>query len=161
MSMTAFADAGARMLRNRRLVRAPIWIYRARAGVLLTSRLLMLEHIGRRSGARRFVVLEVIDRPTPETLVVASGFGAKAQWFRNVQTNPRVRVYVGSHAPTPATARVLGQDEVDRTLAQYRTKRPRTWAGFKQVLEETLGEPMTDGGAPLPLVELRLDGVRA
>lgn len=161
MSMTALADAAARLLRNRRLVRAPIWIYKARAGVLLTSRLLMLEHIGRKSGARRFVVLEVIDRPTPETFVVAAGFGAKAQWFRNIQTNPRVRVYVGSHAPAPATARVLGQDEVDRTLAQYRAKRPRTWAGFKQVLEETLGEPITDGGAQLPLVELRLDGVRA
>jgi deazaflavin-dependent oxidoreductase (nitroreductase family) len=157
VSTTAFANVGSRILRNRVLVRAPIWLYRARAGALLTSRLLMLEHIGRKSGARRNVVLEVIERPAPETFVVASGFGAKAQWFRNVQANPRVRVYVGSHAPAPATARVLDQDEVDRVLAGYRAKRPRTWAGFKQVLEETLGEPIPDVGAPLPLVELRLD----
>jgi deazaflavin-dependent oxidoreductase (nitroreductase family) len=157
VSTTAFANAGSRILRNRLLVRAPIWLYRVRAGVLLTSRLLMLEHIGRKSGARRNVVLEVIERPAPETFVVASGFGAKAQWFRNVQANPRVRVYTGSHAPAPATARVLDQDEVDCILADYRAKRPRTWAGFKQVLEETLGEPIPDVGAPLPLVELRLD----
>ncbi|HTM84573.1 MAG TPA: nitroreductase family deazaflavin-dependent oxidoreductase, partial [Mycobacterium sp.] len=39
-------------------MRAPIWLYRARLGALLGSRLLMLEHRGRTSGARRYVVLE-------------------------------------------------------------------------------------------------------
>jgi deazaflavin-dependent oxidoreductase (nitroreductase family) len=150
---TTFSDVGARILRNRRLMRAPIWIYKARAGALLTSRVLMLEHIGRKSGERRYVVLEVIDHPTPETFVVASGFGAKAQWFRNILANPRVRVYAGSHAPAPATARVLDQHEADRMLA----KRPKAWARFKPVLEETLGEPITNTNTPLPMIELRLD----
>jgi deazaflavin-dependent oxidoreductase (nitroreductase family) len=154
---TTFSDVGARILRNRRLMRAPIWIYKARAGALLTSRVLMLEHIGRKSGERRYVVLEVIDHPTPETFVVASGFGAKAQWFRNILANPRVRVYAGSHAPAPATARVLDQHEADRMLAKYRAKRPKAWARFKPVLEETLGEPITNTNTPLPMIELRLD----
>jgi deazaflavin-dependent oxidoreductase (nitroreductase family) len=153
----AIANAGARILRNRWLMRAPIWIYKARAGALLSSRVLMLEHIGRKSGARRYVVLEVLDRPTRDTFVIASGFGTKAQWFRNIAANPRVRVYVGSHAPAPATARILDQDEADRALAGYRTKRARAWARFKPVLEETLGEPITDTNTPLPMVELRLD----
>ena len=153
---TAFADVGARLLRNRFLMRAPILIYKARAGALLTSRLLMLEHIGRKSGARRYVVLEVVDHPTPDTYVVPSGFGTKAQWVRNIQANPRVRVYVGSHAPAPATARVLEPDEADRILAAYRAKRPRAWARFKPVLEETLGQPITDTDTPLPMVVLRL-----
>ncbi|MBO0865461.1 MAG: nitroreductase family deazaflavin-dependent oxidoreductase, partial [Mycobacterium sp.] len=134
-----FALGGARLLRSRRLMRAPIWIYRARAGALLGSRLLMLEHIGRRSGARRYVVLEVVDHPTRDTYVVASGFGEKAQWFRNIQANPHVRVYVGSRAPAPAIARVLHQLEADRTLAGYTSRHPRAWDRFKRVLEETLG----------------------
>src|SRR5579884_3474468 len=92
------AAGGARLLRSRRLMRAPIWIYKADAGAVFGSRLLMLEHIGRRSGARRYVVLEVVDHPTPDTYVVASGFGTKAQWFRNIQADPRVRVYAGSRA---------------------------------------------------------------
>jgi deazaflavin-dependent oxidoreductase (nitroreductase family) len=100
---TAIADAGARILRNRRLMRAPIWIYKARAGALLGSRVLMLEHIGRNSGARRYVVLEVIDHPARDTFVITSGFGTKAQWFRTIAANPSVRVYVGSHAPARAT----------------------------------------------------------
>ncbi|WP_253900550.1 nitroreductase family deazaflavin-dependent oxidoreductase, partial [Mycobacterium asiaticum] len=81
------------MLRSRKLVRAPIWIYRARAGALFGSRMLMLEHIGRTSGMPRYVVLEVVDHPRPDTYVVPSGFGRKAQWFRNIEANPRVRVY--------------------------------------------------------------------
>ena len=150
-------SATARLLRSRRLVCAPIWIYKARAGALLSSRLLMLEHIGRKSGAWRNVVLEVVDHPTPETFIVASGFGSKAQWFRNIEANPRVRVYAGSRAPADATARVLDRHEADSVLAAYRARHPRAWAQFKPVLEETLGGPIHDTDTELPLVELRLD----
>jgi deazaflavin-dependent oxidoreductase (nitroreductase family) len=153
----AFANAGAGILRNRWLMRAPIWLYKARAGALLTSRLLMLEHIGRKSGARRYVVLEVVSHPTPDTYMVASGFGGRAQWFRNIQADPKVRLYLGSHPPVPATARLLGEQERDRALAEYRDKRPKTWEQFKPILEETLGQPISDTGTALPLVELRLD----
>lgn len=81
------AAMAARLLRARWLVRAPIWLYRGRLGIVFGSRLLMLEHTGRTSGARRYAVLEVIDRPSPGRYVVSSGFGARAQWFRNVQAN--------------------------------------------------------------------------
>jgi deazaflavin-dependent oxidoreductase (nitroreductase family) len=152
-----FDTAGARLLRSRRLTRAPIWIYKTRAGAVLGSRLIMLEHIGRKSGARRDVVLEVFDHPSPDTYVVASGFGDKAQWFRNVRANPRVRVYAGSRAPAPATARVLNQEEADRMLAGYISRHPRAWAQFKGILEETLSSEITETNTPLPMVELRLD----
>lgn len=154
---TAFARVAGRLLRSRGFVRAPIWIYKLRAGALFGSRLLLLGHRGRNSGARRYAVLEVIDHPAPNSYVVASGFGRKAQWFRNIQADPRVRVYVGSHAPAPATARVLDQQQADRTLADYRRRHPRTWARLRPVLEETLGAPITQTNTPLPLVELRLD----
>jgi deazaflavin-dependent oxidoreductase (nitroreductase family) len=157
MTRSAFTATGARLLRSRRLVRAPTWIYKARLGALFGSRILMLEHIGRKSGAPRYAVLEVLDHPAPDVYVIASGFGRKAQWFRNIQANPRVRVYAGSHAPRRATARVLGQHEADRTLAAYRDRHPRVWERFRPVLEATLGEPITDTDTPLPLVELRLD----
>lgn len=154
---TLFANAGARLLRSRRLMRAPIWIFRARAGALFGSRLLMLEHIGRKSGAPRQVVLEVVAHSSRETYVVAAGFGRKAQWFRNIQANPRVRVYAGSHAPRGATARVLDQQEADRTLASYVSRHRKAWDRMRPVLEETLGAPITETDTPLPMVELRLD----
>ena len=81
----------------------------------------------------------------------------KKQWFGNIEANPRVRVYTGNHAPAPATARVLDRAEADCTLAAYRSQRPRAWARFKPVLEETLGQPITATDTPLPMVTLRLD----
>lgn len=154
--MSALADLGARLLRNRRLVRAPIWLYRIRAGALLGSRVMMLEHIGRTTGTRRYVVLEVVDRPDPGTIVVASGFGTKAQWFRNIAVNPQVRVWLGSHRPVAGVAHALDQRGVDRVLAGYRTRHAATWDQFKLVLEKTLGRPITDTDSPLPMVEIRL-----
>ncbi|MGH3959064.1 nitroreductase family deazaflavin-dependent oxidoreductase [Mycobacterium sp.] len=153
-----FASRGARLLRSRWLMRAPIWIYRARAGALLGSRLLMIEHVGRKSGAPRHVVLEVVEHPTRDSYVVASGFGEKAQWFRNIQANPHVRVYAGSRAPARASARVLNQQEADRTLAAYTSRHPRAWARFKGILEETMGREITEANTPLPMVEVRVDG---
>ncbi|WP_231990642.1 nitroreductase family deazaflavin-dependent oxidoreductase [Mycobacterium sp. 852002-30065_SCH5024008] len=138
-------------------MRAPIWIYQARAGALFGSRLLMLEHVGRKSGAARYVVLEVVGHSSPDTYVVASGFGRKAQWFRNIQANPRVRVYAGSQAPRRATARILDQQEADRALAAYVSRHRQAWEQMRPVLEETLGVPITETDTPLPLVELRLD----
>lgn len=116
----------------------------------------MLEHIGRTSGERRYVVLEVVDRPTPDAIVVASGFGAKAQWFRNIAVNPQVRVWLGSHRPVAGVAHVLDQGAADQVLTNYRKRHPATWQQFKLVLEETLGQPITETDTPLPMVEIRL-----
>src|SRR5690606_12262413 len=60
---------GARVLRTRSLVRAPIALYKAGLGWLLGSRILMLEHRGRSSGLRRYVCLEVVERPSPDRIV--------------------------------------------------------------------------------------------
>ena len=69
----------SRLLRTRAVVRAPIWLYRHRSGWLFGSRMLMLEHIGRRSGVPRYVCLEVVERPSADEIVVVSGFGTGAQ----------------------------------------------------------------------------------
>lgn len=154
---TGVASLAGRLLPSRRLMRAPIWIYKARAGALFGSRILLLEHVGRKSGLPRYAALEVVGHSPPDTYVVASGFGRKAQWFRNIEADPRVRVYVGSRAPRAAVARVLSTPEADRALAAYRTRHPRAWERMRPVLEQTLGVPITDTDTPLPLVELRLD----
>lgn len=124
--------------------------------MLFGSRILLLEHVGRKSGARRHAVLEVIDHPLPDTYVVASGFGRKAQWFRNIQANPRVRVSAAGQGPRPATARILDQQEADRTLATYRTRHPKAWERMRPALKETPGAAITDADTPLPMVEFRL-----
>lgn len=148
----------ARMLRIRWLVRAPIVLYRARLGFVFGSRLLMLEHTGRKTGARRHVVLEVAARPHPGTYVVVSGFGTRAQWWRNIRADPRVRVYLGSRRPAVATARPLTGEEVRATLSAYQTEHPHAWAALKPVLEASLGARGGDLEASLPMTALELAG---
>jgi deazaflavin-dependent oxidoreductase (nitroreductase family) len=153
----AIGRAGARLLSNRRLVRPPIWLYRARLGFLFGSRMLLLEHVGRKTGARRYVVLEVVGHPMPGTYVVASGFGDRAQWYRNVVVEPRVRVASGARALSPATARRLSVGEADAVLAVYVSKHRRAWNRFKSILKNTLGTAISEDDTEMPMVELRLD----
>ena len=150
------AEVGARLLRTRPLVRAPIFLFKARLGFLFGGRLLMLEHRGRRSGLWRRVVLEIVDRPDPSTCVVVSGFGRRAQWYRNVEADPEVRVWLGSARPAPATARALGTEEAAAALRRYAVAHPRSWSSLRPVLERTLGTPITNEGTELPMVALRV-----
>lgn len=139
------------------MMRAPIWLYRAGLGFLFGSRMLLLEHVGRKTGARRRVVLEVFGHPEPDVYLVVSGFGTRAQWFRNVMTTPQCRVTVAGHRAAAATARRLSTAEADAALAGYVRRHPRAWARFKNVVENTLGAPISEHDTPLPVVELRLD----
>jgi deazaflavin-dependent oxidoreductase (nitroreductase family) len=155
ISLTRFlAERAARLLRVRWIVRSPVIVYRARMGSVLGPRMLMLEHTGRTTGTRRYVVLEIVGRPNAGTYVVVSGFGTKAQWYRNVRVNPRVRIWLGSHRPIPATARPLNRDEATTTLAAYAARHPRAWAAFKPILETTLGAGTGGQQAALPLIAL-------
>jgi deazaflavin-dependent oxidoreductase (nitroreductase family) len=146
----------ARLLRTRWIVRAPVWLYRARLGFVFGSRLLMLEHTGRKTGTRRHVVLEAVDHPDPHTYIVAAGFGDRAQWLRNVRASPRVRVYAGSRRPAPALARPLTTEETAAALTAYARRHPRAWAALKPVFEATLGAPIDSDGTSLPVIALDL-----
>ncbi|HVA07284.1 MAG TPA: hypothetical protein VNG12_11145 [Acidimicrobiales bacterium] len=73
---------GAKLLRIQGIVRFPIYLYRARLGFVFGSRLLLLEHVGRHTGARRYVVLEVVDHPSPSRYLVARGSARTASGSR-------------------------------------------------------------------------------
>ena len=154
------ATVAARLLRTRWIVRAPVWLYRARLGFMFGSRLLMLEHTGRKSGIRRYVVLEAVDHADPHTYIVAAGFGDRAQWLRNVRASPRVRVYTGYHRPVPAIARPLTSEETAAALTAYARRHPRAWAALKPVFEATLGARIDSDGTSLPMIALDLAGSR-
>jgi deazaflavin-dependent oxidoreductase (nitroreductase family) len=159
-SESHIAALAGKLLRLRWLVRAPIWLFRARLGFLAGSRLLLLEHIGRNSGARRYVVLEVVDRPTGNSYVVASGFGERSQWFRNIRANPSVRVIVGGNPSRAGTAHVLTPVEARTALQRYSRRHPRAWRTLRPVFESTLRSQIDDDGTNLPLVRIELDNRR-
>ncbi|WP_459549476.1 nitroreductase family deazaflavin-dependent oxidoreductase [Nocardia sp. X0981] len=146
------ADLGVRLLRTRWFARAPIRIFRARAGFLFGGRLLLLEHIGRISGKSRYVALETVDRPDAETVVIASGFGETAQWYRNLLAEPNCRVSIGTRSRVPAVARPLDRAEAAAVLAGYRARHPKAYRKLGDIIEKATGRTIET----VPLIELSL-----
>lgn len=144
------------VLHSRTLSRAPILLYRAGLGSVFGSRMLMLEHIGRRTGALRYVVLEVIDHPSPDSYIVASGFGTRAQWFKNVEANPDVKISAAGLRSVPAEARRLTTAEADAALQSYIARHPGAWSALKPSIEGILGQPISAHDTALPMVEFNL-----
>ncbi len=103
------------------------WIYDHDLGRALGRRILRLTHVGRRSGRTLHTVLEVVghDRVTGE-FVVASGFGRRPDWLRNLDAGGPATVTVGS-TTFPAGHRVLDADEAFTVFRDYE-RRNRTLA---------------------------------
>lgn len=146
---------------TRLLFRAPILFYRLGLGFLLGGRFLMLEHIGRKSGKRRYVTLEVVrhDREAG-AYVVASAWGERADWFRNVVQTPAVRVSSGFRRRRPAQAVRLPQAVAARELCDYAARHPQAFAMLTRFM---LGEARDDCDAVarvVPVVALKVQAGR-
>ena len=82
---------------SRTLWRLPILLYRCGLGRLLGQRVMLLTHTGRVSGRPRRAVIEVVQHDE-QGYLAASGFGPRADWYRNVVANPDATIQ-GSHLP--------------------------------------------------------------
>lgn len=105
-------------------LRLPIHLFHSGLGWLLDHRFMLLTHRGRKSGRAYETVLEVLvyDRAT-RTCFVASGWGEKTDWYRNVQAQPAIKVQVGRQSYAPVH-RVLTSEETARVWATFRRKHP-------------------------------------
>ncbi|MDA0565625.1 nitroreductase family deazaflavin-dependent oxidoreductase [Streptomonospora sp. S1-112] len=138
------------------LFRLPLHLYRWRLGGLLGWRLLLLNHVGRVSGARRQVVLEVVERAPDGSYAVCSGFGPRADWYRNVIAHPRATIQVGARSMA-VTAQPLSADEGAELMARYATRHPRAaeqLAGFTGFKVDGSPEDYRAMGRELPFVRL-------
>lgn len=134
------------------LARSPILLYRLGLGKLIGSGLVMLEHTGRKSGEPRRVVLEVTRLENEHSLIIASGFGDTSQWFKNLQANPRCRVWTNGKRGVPATAEFLNREDSDEILKEYQVTHAAIWNRLKQAITEITGEVPDH----IPMVRIRL-----
>lgn len=107
---------------SRRLWRLPILLYRLGLGPLLGRRVMLLTHTGRVSGLRRQAVIEVVAHDGRGYLA-ASGFGVKADWYRNVMAAPEVTVQVGGRV-LQVTATPVPAEEGPDIMARYASRHP-------------------------------------
>lgn len=140
---------------RRLALRLPIGLYRLRLGGLLGTRFVLIHHTGRRSGQPRQVVVEVVVRdPSSSAIVVASGFGPEADWYRILIATPDATIELGwrhleVHA-APLTAEQAGQ-----TMVDYAHRHPRaaaTLARFMGYDVDGADEDYAAVGATLPML---------
>jgi len=137
----------ARMLRTPWLMRLPIPLYRASLGWMLGTRLVMIEHLGRSSGERRFVVVEVIGLER-NVVRVASGLGRRSQWYRNIEANGVAYISVGRFRRVRAHARLLGPEDSASRLRDYAREHPVAWRHLHAAMDVAQG-----GDADIPVIE--------
>ncbi|GAA2775186.1 nitroreductase family deazaflavin-dependent oxidoreductase [Saccharopolyspora taberi] len=104
------------------LFRLPIRLYRLRLGWLLGGRFVLINHVGRRSGKPRQAVVEVVERDG-DSCVVASGFGARADWYRNVLAQPDVTIRIGTRE-LEVRAVALSTEDGGELMARYAGRHP-------------------------------------
>lgn len=103
----------------------PVWLYRARLGVLLGHRFVLVHHVGRKTGKPRQAVLEVAGyHPDTGAIDVVAGFGPGSDWYRNLLVHPDTQVQFGADQIT-VRARPLAPEETAEVLAGYAAAHPR------------------------------------
>jgi deazaflavin-dependent oxidoreductase (nitroreductase family) len=118
-------------------LRIPIWLYRLHLGRLLGHRFLLLMHTGRNSGQTRQTVIEVVKHdPQSDSYFVVSGWGRKADWYRNIHKNPDVVITVGRRRLQVRAEDVPLPEAID-ILEEYARRYP---LAFKELTGLFLGE---------------------
>lgn len=124
----------SRPARALRLVfRFPIYLYQLRLGWLLGHRGLLLTHRGRKSGRAYRTVLEVVryDLATQES-VVLSGWGEKADWYRNIRASPALEIRTARERYVPEQ-RFLDPEENHAVVCEYAQRHPLAFRLLAQV----------------------------
>jgi deazaflavin-dependent oxidoreductase (nitroreductase family) len=150
---------------TRAVLRAPALLFGLGDGRLFGHRFLLLAHRGRRSGREYRTMLEVVRwRPEVDEAVVVSGWGRRAQWYRNVRAGGALEVRIGGERFVPAV-RELEPDEAADALAGYERANRLIAPIVRRVLARLSGVPYD--GSPesrrlvveaLPMLALRPRG---
>lgn len=141
----------------KRLLHAPVWLFRARLGFMFRKRIVMLEHLGRRTGRLRQTPLEVVQREG-DAYILCSGTGSGADWYRNIKNRPAVALWVGS-SRYAVDQRFLSANEAATVFAGYERAHPKAAARLQQLMG--VSHDGTHAGRvtmveQIPMVEMRL-----
>jgi deazaflavin-dependent oxidoreductase (nitroreductase family) len=141
----------------RLLFRLPIWLYRAGLGWILGNRMLLLNHVGRKSGLIRQAVLEVVQHdPQSDEYVVAVGFGERSQWYQNILVQPDVDIVVGRRK-LEVTAEQLAPQISGEVIVDFARRYPNEakLAGLLGFEVDGSEEDYREVGKMLTLIALR------
>ncbi|MCX4854964.1 nitroreductase family deazaflavin-dependent oxidoreductase [Streptomyces canus] len=144
---------------RRLALRLPVLLFRAGLGPLFGKRFLLLHHAGRATDRDHMTVLEVVSHDSAAaSWTVASGFGLRADWYRNLRAQPKTLIQVGNR-PVAVTAHFLPPEEGAEIMADYARRHPRTvrrLCAFMNLRADGSEASYREAGRQIPFV--RLDG---
>lgn len=135
----------------RRVVRAAAAGYLGGLELVLRQPFVAVEYRARLTGRIRQVVLEIVERE-PGRIVVVSGHGPKASWYRDVLATPAVRVTAAGLPGVAATAGPLSARQVAAVLGRCRAANPDTLVALARAFDA----PALTGTPPDPAVADRM-----
>ena len=143
---------------SRLIFRLPIKLYGLRLGWLLGNRFVLISHTGRKSGLPRHTVLEVVRyNKTNGECIIASGWGYKSDWLKNITANPHIAFQVGNRVSAGIAER-LTPETGEQEFLDYAHRHPiafrelTTFMGFR--LDGT-EQDIRAAGRMLPMFRLR------
>lgn len=145
---------------SRILFRLPIWLYRLHLGWIMGKRFVLINHIGRKSGEVRQVVVEVVRHDqVHERYIVCSGFGQKAQWYQNLVATPDVTIQVGARK-LAVHAEFLSAEDGGEEMLSYARRNPiaaRNLSKFMGLAVDGSEAAYRAAGEKLPFVALAVE----
>jgi len=133
----------------------PRYLYRWHLGWLLGHRVMMITHVGRKTGRKRQTVVEAVNYdPKTQACVAVAGYGEQTDWYRNIQAHPALEIQVGSKRYVPQQ-HLLSSQELLTLLQNYEHRYPH---GLR-LLFRALGYPYDGSAEGLSAVAQVLRGV--
>lgn len=121
------------------------------------GRFVLINHIGRKSGQARQVVVEVVRHDKgSDSYIVCSGFGPKAQWYQNLRATPDVTIQVGART-LAVHAEFLSSEAGSEEFLDYAQRNPTAARNLSKFMGFDLDGSEADyraAGAQLPFVRL-------
>ncbi len=143
--MSAFEKRPSRLLKF--FFRVPVWLYKMGLGGwerLVGAQWVLITTVGRKTGKRRDAMVDVMDYdPATDTYYIEAAYGAHADWYKNIQSNPVFEARVGRRK-FKARAGALSTEGAGEMLVQFYRAKPAytrsvmAMAGMKFKDEEEL-----------------------
>jgi deazaflavin-dependent oxidoreductase (nitroreductase family) len=130
--------------------------YAVGLGPIIGRFVLLLTTVGRKSGRPRVTPLVYQERG--DTILVASARGLSADWLRNLQANPRVRVRVGRRSFEAVAKATTDGEKIADYLESLMARNPRIFGAILRMegLSSRLSRAeLVRFGHRRPLVTLR------
>jgi deazaflavin-dependent oxidoreductase (nitroreductase family) len=91
---------------------------------LMGAQWMLITTVGRKSGKRRNAMVDVMDYDkATDTYYIEAAYGSRADWFRNIQSNPRFEAQVGRRK-FHATATPLSNEKAGELMVHFYRAKP-------------------------------------